>query len=107
MTFTYLTFKVYKKKVQIIPLLKKTLKFALWQNLKIRLMNLSFYNIYNYSLFAFNKAYAYCMEPSKPYCINSFSNWDDYDFNNSKRDISKFANDMEEYKVSEQGIYLS
>lgn len=47
-----------------------------------------------------SKAYAFCSEPSQPYCADSYGTFtDEYDFERCKRDVEDYLDDLRRYAM--------
>lgn len=45
-----------------------------------------------------NVAYSFCMQPSEPYCVSSFSAFnDEYEFKNCRSEVESFVEDSKNY----------
>ncbi|MCM2432117.1 hypothetical protein [Agrobacterium rosae] len=50
-------------------------------------------------IFAPNAAFAYCSEPSAPYCASSYGRFDDeYQFSSCKREMESYQSEVEDFQ---------
>ncbi len=53
-----------------------------------------------FSFSIYSEAYAFCSEPSEPYCAGSYGTFtDEFDFERCKRDVEDYLDDLRRYAI--------